>query len=159
MNWPYLLLAPIIVIYLLLMIMLSVYVLNYLYLAFVGIRYRRALRPPPLADPIDWPRVTVQLPIYNELYVASRLLAAAAALDYPRDRLEIQVLDDSTDETVALVAAEVARQRLCGIDIVHLTTALPLGETRSSSNASTERARTLPRVTVPASGTAAIWRM
>jgi cellulose synthase/poly-beta-1,6-N-acetylglucosamine synthase-like glycosyltransferase len=120
MNWPYLLLVPIIVIYLLLMIILSVYVLNYLYLAFVGLKYRRALRPPLRVDPVPWPRVTVQLPIFNELYVAARLLAAAAALDYPSDLLEIQVLDDSTDETVALVAAEVARQRLRGIDIVHL---------------------------------------
>ncbi len=53
--------------------------------------------------------VTVQLPLYNEASVAERLLRAVAALDYPRDRLEIQVLDDSTDETSALVAAEVAR--------------------------------------------------
>ena len=53
--------------------------------------------------PDEWPRVAVQLPIYNEMYVARRLIDAAAALDYPRDRLEIQVLDDSTDETVGVV--------------------------------------------------------
>jgi cellulose synthase/poly-beta-1,6-N-acetylglucosamine synthase-like glycosyltransferase len=120
MSWPYLILVPIIVIYALLMIMLSVYVLNHLYLAFVGIRYRRAFKRPLLADPITWPRVTVQLPIFNELYVADRLLAAAAALDYPRDLLEIQVLDDSTDETAAVIAAEVAHWRGRGIDIVHV---------------------------------------
>ena len=48
-----------------------------------------------------WPSVTVQLPIYNERRVVQRLIAAAAALDYPGDRLEIQVLDDSTDETAS----------------------------------------------------------
>jgi cellulose synthase/poly-beta-1,6-N-acetylglucosamine synthase-like glycosyltransferase len=61
----------------------------------------------------DWPRVTVQLPIYNEKNVAERAIRAAAALDYPRDRLEIQVLDDSTDDTKRIVdrlAGELARQ-------------------------------------------------
>ena len=52
----------------------------------------RGAPPPP--DPPGWPMVTVQLPLYNERYVAGRLLEAAAALDYPADRLEIQVLDD-----------------------------------------------------------------
>ena len=52
-----------------------------------------------------WPVVTTQLPIYNEQNVAERLLRAVCAFDYPRDRHEIQVLDDSTDETVTLVAS------------------------------------------------------
>ncbi len=64
--------------------------------------------------------VTVQLPLYNEMYVASRLIDAVAALDYPRSRLEIQVLDDSTDETTAIVADQVARLRAEGLDIRHL---------------------------------------
>ncbi|HEV8129126.1 MAG TPA: glycosyltransferase, partial [Candidatus Eisenbacteria bacterium] len=81
---------------------------------------RRSLvvqRPDP---PAEWPFVTVQLPVYDERYVAERLLDAAAALDYPPDRLEIQVLDDSTDSTSDLVArrAEVLRAR--GQDVVHL---------------------------------------
>ena len=74
-------------------------------LALVALYYRtrrHAPKPPP--EPAEWPRVTVQLPLYNEMYVAERLIDAAAALDYPRDRLEIQVLDDSTDETRELVA-------------------------------------------------------
>jgi cellulose synthase/poly-beta-1,6-N-acetylglucosamine synthase-like glycosyltransferase len=119
-NWPYLVLVPVIAVYLLMMIALTVYVLNYLYLALVGLKYRRGLRPAALTDPVPWPRVTVQLPIYNELYVAARLISAAAALDYPRESLEIQILDDSTDETTALVAAEVARHRARGIDMAHL---------------------------------------
>ncbi len=84
--------------------------------------FRRAahdvLAEPPL--PEVWPVVTVQLPIFNERYVAERLIEAVCALDYPRDRFEVQVLDDSTDETAALVAAKVARLRDHGHDIHHL---------------------------------------
>lgn len=58
----------------------------------------------PLPDASVYPLVTVQLPFYNEAVVASRLLEAVARLlDYPRDRLQIQVLDDSTDETTAIL--------------------------------------------------------
>lgn len=72
------------------------------------------------APPQPLPRVTVQLPIYNERYVVERLIRAACALEYPRDRIEIQVLDDSTDDTAELAAAEVERQRARGIAIHHL---------------------------------------
>lgn len=84
------------------------------------LRARR--RPPPIppCDPAALPAVTVQLPIFNEQAVAARVIAAACALDWPRDRLEIQVLDDSTDATRALCAAEVAAWRARGVDIVHL---------------------------------------
>ena len=66
-----------------------------------------------------WPLVTVQLPIYNELYVIERLIDAVCAFDYPKDRLEIRILDDSTDETVDIVAKKVAEYRAKGFDIVH----------------------------------------
>ena len=56
----------------------------------------------------DFPIVTVQLPIYNELYVVQRLIDAVIALDYPKEKLEIQVLDDSDDETVDLIAEKVS---------------------------------------------------
>ncbi|WP_022822878.1 cellulose synthase family protein [Hymenobacter norwichensis] len=78
--------------------------------------YARGLPPEPAA-PAVWPRVTVQLPLYNEVYVAERLLDACAALDYPADKLHLQVLDDSTDETVGLVAARVAHYRAQGLRI------------------------------------------
>ena len=78
----------------------------------------RAAAPPPLPD--ELPHVTVQLPLFNELYVAGRLIDAAAALDWPRDRLEIQILDDSTDETRRLCAARAAALRARGHDVVHL---------------------------------------
>lgn len=64
-----------------------------------------------------WPRVTTQLPIYNELTVARRIIEAVAELDYPRDRHEIQVLDDSTDETREIVDAAAARLAARGVDI------------------------------------------
>lgn len=76
--------------------------------------------PPPCADPPaeagDWPAVTVQLPLYNERTVAARLIRAVGNLRYPAERLEIQVLDDSTDETRAIADREVARLRERGID-------------------------------------------
>ena len=71
-------------------------------------------------EPPDWPSVTVQLPIYNELFVVERLIDAACALDYPADRLTIQVLDDSTDGTVALARARVAYHAARGVAITHL---------------------------------------
>jgi cellulose synthase/poly-beta-1,6-N-acetylglucosamine synthase-like glycosyltransferase len=68
----------------------------------------------------ELPMVTIQLPLYNELYVVERLVDSVCAMDYPKDRLEIQVLDDSTDETVALVADIVAAKRQLGFDIVQI---------------------------------------
>ncbi len=66
------------------------------------------------------PMVTVQLPVYNELYVVERLIDAICELDYPKDRLEIQLLDDSNDETVEVIAAAVAAKRALGFDIVQV---------------------------------------
>jgi cellulose synthase/poly-beta-1,6-N-acetylglucosamine synthase-like glycosyltransferase len=80
-------------------------------------RWWRLPRPPRPRDLREWPRVTVQLPLYNERRVVERVIDAAAALDYPRDRLEIQVLDDSTDETYPRAVAAVAPHAARGIDI------------------------------------------
>ena len=85
--------------------------------------YRRHARGPDpqpgrvFEDESSLPVVTVQLPLYNERYVCERLIEAVAALDYPADRLEIQVLDDSTDETTAIVEEAVQRWRAQGVDI------------------------------------------
>ncbi|MEM6455304.1 MAG: glycosyltransferase [Acidobacteriota bacterium] len=77
--------------------------------------------PAPPALPDDaWPVVTVQLPVFNERYVVERLIDTTCALDYPRDRLEIQVLDDSTDATREIAAARVAHWRAQGFDIHHV---------------------------------------
>ncbi len=101
-------------------VLLSVYGFNSLVLTWLYLRHRRDPCPAP-SPPDEWPRVTVQLPIYNEMYTVERLLAAAAELDYPRDRLEIQVLDDSTDATRQVAARAVARLRQEGLDVVHVT--------------------------------------
>lgn len=66
------------------------------------------------------PTVTVQLPLYNERGVCERLVDAVCALEHPRDRFQVQVLDDSTDDTADLVAAVVARHRARGVDVVHV---------------------------------------
>jgi cellulose synthase/poly-beta-1,6-N-acetylglucosamine synthase-like glycosyltransferase len=76
----------------------------------------QATRCPEAALPV----VTVQLPVFNERYVVGRLLAAAVALEYPRDRLEIQLLDDSTDDTSAIAAGLIGEYRAAGVDVVHL---------------------------------------
>ena len=78
----------------------------------------RAPGAPPHVD--EWPVVTVQLPVYNEMYVVDRLIDSICALDYPLDKLEIQVLDDSTDETREIVELAVRRQRARGFDITHV---------------------------------------
>jgi hypothetical protein len=83
----------------------------------IGLRRRARALPVPgdsTPDPAPWPEVTVQLPLYNERRVAERLIGAVAALDYPRDRFEIQVLDDSTDDTRARVDRAVAAARAAG---------------------------------------------
>jgi cellulose synthase/poly-beta-1,6-N-acetylglucosamine synthase-like glycosyltransferase len=90
------------------------YVMVWLYLKH---RDRKA-EPRPL--PAQLPQVTVQLPIFNEMYVVDRLLASVAALRYPREKLEIQVLDDSTDETTAIARRAVERYRAQGFDIHYL---------------------------------------
>ena len=81
--------------------------------------YRRTAPPPTPAAPETLPRVTVQLPLYNERYVARRLIDAVASFDYPKGLLEIQVLDDSTDDTVSEVQALVECWRGRGLDVVH----------------------------------------
>ncbi|MDH3745293.1 MAG: glycosyltransferase family 2 protein [Acidobacteriota bacterium] len=82
-------------------------------------RTRRSNTPEPEA-PTEWPDVTVQLPLFNEMYVADRLIRSVCQLDYPREHLHVQVLDDSTDETREIVAATVAEYRSRGFSIEHL---------------------------------------
>jgi len=97
---------------------LTAYGLHRWYLLALYLRHRAPASLPGarFAEP---PRVTVQLPLYNEPLVAERLIEAACRLDYPPERLELQVLDDSTDGTSQIVARAVARQRARGIDITH----------------------------------------
>jgi membrane glycosyltransferase len=78
------------------------------------------LRAEYAASGDELPAVTVQLPIYNERFVVERLLRAVAAFDYPRDRLDVQVLDDSTDDTSGITARVVAELAADGLDIRHV---------------------------------------
>lgn len=76
----------------------------------------RRVQPPLTATP----PVTIQLPIFNELYVVERLIDAVCAIDYPKDQLEIQVLDDSTDETTTIAVRAVEAYQALGYDIKHI---------------------------------------
>lgn len=98
-----------------------------LLVGFLG--WRRRGRPDPLPmSPLPpnpelaqvWPSVVVQLPLYNERHVAQRAVAAVGGLEYPRELLEVQVLDDSDDGTVEICAREVARLRERGVRASHL---------------------------------------
>ena len=68
----------------------------------------------------EFPQITVQIPLYNERMVAQRIVDAVCAFDYPPDRLQIQIVDDSTDETFDLIAARVAKHQKMGINIQHV---------------------------------------
>jgi cellulose synthase/poly-beta-1,6-N-acetylglucosamine synthase-like glycosyltransferase len=104
------------IIYLLAAVLVALYGGNALLLAALYLRHR-ADRPTRPAEPETWPIVTVQLPVYNELYVVNRLIDSVARLDYPRHRLQIQVLDDSTDETTRLAQARIAHHQARGLDV------------------------------------------
>src|ERR1700686_4265262 len=87
--------------YFFVLIILAIYGWHRYYLVYLYMRNRsKEAKPGPPLDPL--PVVTVQLPLYNEMYVADRLIEAVCRVDYPRDRLEIQVLDDSVDETCSI---------------------------------------------------------
>ncbi|MDO8484418.1 MAG: glycosyltransferase family 2 protein [Candidatus Limnocylindrales bacterium] len=115
---PDLLFVPTLIGYLSILSLLFAYGINFVYLTIRAIRATGAT--PVVRIPTVWPRVTVQLPIYNELYVVRRLIDAVARLDYPADRLDIQVLDDSTDETGQIVAELVRTWQSRGVDIHHV---------------------------------------
>src|ERR1700758_3571731 len=105
--------------YFFVLIILAVYGWHRYYLVYLYMRNRdREPKPGPVPDPL--PVVTIQLPLYNEMYVAERLIDAVCAIDYPRDRFEIQVLDDSTDETRSIADLAVRRYAAQGIDIKYI---------------------------------------
>jgi cellulose synthase/poly-beta-1,6-N-acetylglucosamine synthase-like glycosyltransferase len=101
------------------LLVLSVYGSHRYYMAYLYYRHKFRL-PTPLRRFQELPRVTVQLPIFNEMYVVNRLIGAVCALDWPRHLLEIQVLDDSTDETCDMARACIDRWREQGVDIAYV---------------------------------------
>ena len=102
------------------MIVLAIYGVHRYTMVYLYYKYRKNYNPAPPAHFDELPRVTVQLPIFNEQFVIDRLIDAICAMDYPRDRLEIQVLDDSTDETQAVAAAIVERFAALGHPIAYI---------------------------------------
>ena len=78
-------------------------------------------------DPENAPYVTIQLPIYNEKYVVERLIDHVTKIEYPSDKLEIQVLDDSTDETAEILSKKVKECQQKGVDIKHITRKIRTG--------------------------------
>ncbi len=98
---------------------LSVYGSHRYRMAFLYYRHKFKL-PTPNGTLAATPRVTIQLPIFNELYVVERLIDSVCRIEYPQDLFEVQVLDDSTDETCGIARACVERWKQKGIDIVYL---------------------------------------
>jgi cellulose synthase/poly-beta-1,6-N-acetylglucosamine synthase-like glycosyltransferase len=108
----------IIVPYFALLAVLSVYGVHRYFLTYIYLKNRHKLSKPP--DAFDQlPKVTIQLPIYNERYVVQRLLEAVTQIDYPCELLEIQVLDDSTDETAFICSQLVSEYQRAGIPIAY----------------------------------------
>lgn len=89
-------------------------------IAYVRNKHKKQKQDKPVFNPETTPKVTVQLPMFNELYVAERIIETVAAFDYPHDKLQIQVLDDSTDETKDVIAKKVAEIAAKGINIQHI---------------------------------------
>ncbi|PPK97070.1 cellulose synthase/poly-beta-1,6-N-acetylglucosamine synthase-like glycosyltransferase [Nonlabens xylanidelens] len=113
-----------IVVYSISLILILFYAFAQLNLLINYVRAQKIVDNSPLLDlknPEEVPYVTIQLPVFNEAYVMDRLLDNIALIEYPREKLEIQVLDDSTDETVETTAAHVNRLAATGLDIVHIT--------------------------------------
>ena len=108
-------------IYLICLLLIVTYSIGQLHLVFTFYKHRKHYTPePPLQGDKGLPFVTIQLPIYNELYVVDRLLESVAGQDYPKDAFEIQVLDDSDDETVEMIAKKVAELKGRGYLIEHV---------------------------------------
>ncbi|MGD0650048.1 MAG: cellulose synthase family protein [Verrucomicrobiia bacterium] len=107
------------IIYFTMLVALSCYGVHRYLMIYLYYKYRKQTPKPAGRLPV-FPKVTVQLPLYNEMYVAERLLDAVVALDYPRNKLEVQVLDDSTDETTEIVARKVTELRQQGFDVCHI---------------------------------------
>ena len=105
--------------YFFVLVILAIYGWHRYYLVYLYMKNKH-LKPVPLGTLDTLPRVTIQLPIYNEMYVADRLIDAVCLIDYPRELLEIQVLDDSTDETTKVAERAVRRNADEGIDIKYI---------------------------------------
>jgi len=113
----------IIIVYSTALILIFMYALAQLNLLFNYLSAQKKQDKAPKFDfsnPDEIPLVTIQLPVYNELYVMERLLENISKIDYPKDKLEIQVLDDSTDESLETTVAHIKVLQLTGLNIQHV---------------------------------------
>ncbi len=106
--------------YFIVLIILAAYGAHRYWLVYLYYKHKEKKTSEPAAHFDELPRVTVQLPIYNEQYVVDRLLDAVCRLEYPKDKLDIQLLDDSTDETVEVARLLVERYAALGNPVVYL---------------------------------------
>ena len=120
--WSYMAARVILVIYGLCLVLIFFYSVIQLSLAIAYVRNKKKQqsRVTPDFDLASAPKVTVQLPMFNEMYVAERIIETVAEMDYPRDKFQIQVLDDSTDETKDIIANKCAEIAARGINIQHV---------------------------------------
>ena len=105
--------------YFLVLVILAAYGLHRYALVYNFFKYKDHVPGPP--PPVtEWPKITIQLPIFNERYVIERLVDCVAQFDYPREKMDIQVLDDSTDETQEVARNCVERHRQLGLPITYI---------------------------------------
>jgi len=97
-------------------ILITAYTCNFYYLAYLS----QSRKQQKTAVEIGEPTVTIQLPIYNEKYVAARLVNAVCSMDYPKDKMQIMVLDDSDDDTVEILEELIQEHKKNGFDILHV---------------------------------------
>jgi cellulose synthase/poly-beta-1,6-N-acetylglucosamine synthase-like glycosyltransferase len=109
----------ILALYFFVLVILAVYGWHRYYLVYLYMRHKEN-QPVPRGSFSSLPRVTIQLPLYNEMYVVDRLIESVCRIEYPRELLEVQVLDDSTDETTAIAELAVRRAAAQGIDITYI---------------------------------------
>jgi cellulose synthase/poly-beta-1,6-N-acetylglucosamine synthase-like glycosyltransferase len=111
--------SAIVGLYFVVLCVLCLYGSHRYYMSYLYYKYRGNL-PMPAGRLEQLPRVTIQLPIFNEMYVCERLIDSVCAIEYPRDLFEVQVLDDSVDETTAIARAAVERWQAKGVDIHYI---------------------------------------
>ncbi|MFP4353714.1 MAG: glycosyltransferase [Phycisphaerae bacterium] len=115
MDWSSLGQTLFMTIYTIMLIVVSIYGFHRYVLVYLYYRHRKKVPQPGKLT--DWPAVTIQLPMFNEQHVASRIIKQACKIDYPRQKLQIQVLDDSTDSTTEIARAAADEMRARGFDI------------------------------------------
>ncbi|WP_017258228.1 cellulose synthase family protein [Pedobacter arcticus] len=116
----------ILVLYVISLTVILLFSLGQAFLIYFYLKSKKAT-PEKISIAGDLPIITIQLPLFNELYVTERLLNAVCSLDYPKDKLEIQVLDDSTDDSLLLTKKLVAEKLLQGFDIKQITRSKNIG--------------------------------